>query len=171
MKHMKKVFVAIALVIGMTSVMQAQESKIAHINTQKLVEAMPSYVAANAELEKAQKSYQAQLTEMKTELQKTSERYGREVATQTDETNIARQKEVQETLQQINAYEQNAYTKLRQQEQELLKPILEKARVTIQKVARAKGFQYVLDSTDGAAGVIMADGYDLMAEVKTDLGI
>ena len=52
-KHMKKVFVAIALVIGMTSVMQAQESKIAHINTQALVEAMPSYVAANAELEKS----------------------------------------------------------------------------------------------------------------------
>lgn len=171
MKHMKKVLVAIALVIGMTGVMQAQDSKIAHINTQALVEAMPSYVAANAELEKAQKSYQAQLTEMKTELQKTSERYGREVNEQTDETNLARQKEVQETLAQINQYEQNAYTKLRQQEQELLKPILEKARVAIQKVARAKGFQFVLDSTPGAAGVIMADGYDLMADVKADLGI
>lgn len=171
MKHMKKAFLAMSLVIGMTSALQAQESKIAHINTQELVEAMPSYEAANAELEKNQKLYAAQLKKMKTELQKTSERYGSEVATQSDETNIARQIEVEETLQQIDAYEQNAYTKLRQQEQELLKPILEKVRVTIQKVGRAKGYQYVLDSTPGAAGVIMADGYDLMPDVKAYLGI
>ncbi len=160
-----------ALVIGMTSALQAQESRIAHINTQELVEAMPSYVAANAELEKNQKLYVAQINKMRTDLQKTSERYGREVVIQSDETNIARQKEVQETLQQIDAYEQNAYTKLREQEQELLKPILEKARVTIQKVGRAKGYQYVLDSTPGAAGIIMADGYDLMPDVKVYLGM
>jgi outer membrane protein len=171
MKNMKKVFLTIVLVIGMISIMQAQESKVAHINTQALVEIMPSYIAANADLERAQKTYQAQLKEMKTELQKKSERYGREVNTQTDETNISRQKEVEATLQQINTYEQSAYKKLREQEQELLKPILEKARVTIQKVGRAKGFLFVLDSTPGAAGLILADGYDLMPDVKADLGI
>jgi outer membrane protein len=171
MKHMKKVFVTIVLVIGMISIMQAQESKVAHINTQALVEAMPSYIAANADLERTQKKYQAQLTEMKTELQKTSEGYGLEVNIVTDETNISRQKEVEGTLQQITLYEQNAYQKLREQEQELLKPILEKARVTIQKVGRAKGFLFVLDSTPGSAGVILVDGYDLMPDVKADLGI
>ncbi len=51
-----------------------------------------------------------------------------------------------------------------------LKPVLEKARTTIQKVARAKGYDYVLDSTTGT-GVIMADGYDLMPDVKKELGI
>ena len=43
--------------------------------------------------------------------------------------------------------------------------------MAIQKVARAKGYQYVLDSTPGAGGVIMADGYNLLADVKADLGI
>lgn len=171
MKHMKKVFVTIVLVLGMISIMQAQESKVAHINTQALIESMPSYIAANADIERTKKKYQAQLTEMETELQKTSKRYGREVTIVTEETNISRQKEVQETLQQIEAYEQNAYQKLREQEQELLKPILEKARVTIQKVGRAKGFLFVLDSTPGSNGVILADGYDLMPDVKADLGI
>ena len=61
MKHMKKVFVTIVLAIGMISIMQAQESKVAHINTQALVEAMPSYIAANTDLERTQKKYQAQL--------------------------------------------------------------------------------------------------------------
>ena len=45
---------------------------------------------------------------MKTEHQKKLERYGLELKTVTDETNISRQKEVEETLQQINLYEQNS---------------------------------------------------------------
>ena len=171
MKQIKKVLVAIALVVGMTGAVQAQESKVAHINTQELVEAMPSYKAALADLEKLQRSYDSQISEMGTELQKTMERYGREVETQTDEENLRRQKEVQETNQNIVAYRQNALKDLQTKEQDLLKPLLEQARVAIQKVARAKGFQFVLDSTPGAGGVIMADGYNLMGDVKADLGI
>lgn len=171
MKQITKVLVAVALVIGMSSGVQAQESKVAHINTQELVDAMPSYKAVLADLEKLQRSYDSQITEMGTELQKTMERYGREAETQTDEENLRRQKEVQETNAKIIEYRQNALKDLQAKEQELIKPILEKARVAIQKVARAKGFQFVLDSTPGAGGVIMADGYDLMSDVKADLGI
>ena len=39
----------------------------------------------------------------------------------------------------------------------------------IKKVAKAQGFQYVLDSTIGS-GVLVADGTDLLADVKKELG-
>ena len=52
---------------------------------------------------------------------------------------------------------------------DLIKPIMEKAQAAIQKVARAKGIQYVLDSTVGS-GVLLADGVDLLADVKKELG-
>ena len=171
MKQIKRILIAIALIAGISTTIQAQNSKVAHINTQELVEAMPSYKTALADLEKLQRSYDSQINEMGTELQKTMERYSREVETQTDEENLRRQKEVQETNQNIVAYRQNALKDLQTKEQDLLQPLLEQARVAIQKVARAKGFQYVLDSTPGAGGVIMADGYDLMNDVKSDLGI
>ena len=171
MKQIKRILIAIALIAGISTTIQAQNSKVAHINTQELVEAMPSYKTALADLEKLQRSYDSQINEMGTELQKTMERYSREVETQTDEENLRRQKEVQETNQNIVAYRQNALKDLQTNEQDLLQPLLEQARVAIQKVARAKGFQYVLDSTPGAGGVIMADGYDLMNDVKSDLGI
>ena len=171
MKQIKRILIAIALIAGISTTIQAQNSKVAHINTQELVEAMPSYKTALADLEKLQRSYDSQINEMGTELQKTMERYSREVETQTDEENLRRQKEVQETNQNIVAYRQNALKDLQTKEQDLLQRLLEQARVAIQKVARAKGFQYVLDSTPGAGGVIMADGYDLMNDVKSDLGI
>jgi outer membrane protein len=50
-----------------------------------------------------------------------------------------------------------------------LKPITEKAQAAISKVADAMGFDYVLDSTQGQ-GVIIANGADLMIEVKKELG-
>jgi outer membrane protein len=52
----------------------------------------------------------------------------------------------------------------------LLKPITEKAKSAILKVARAQGIHYVLDSTQGG-GVIMADGKNLLDDVKKELGI
>lgn len=170
MKQFTKVLAAIALIAGMSSAMQAQ-SKVAHINSQALVDAMPSYKTATAELEKLQKSYDAEISALGSELQKTYERYNREAETQTDEENARRAQEVQETRTNITKYQQSARAKLEEKSQDLLTPIIEKARLTIQKVAREKGFDFVLDSTPGAAGVIMADGYDLMADVKVSLGI
>lgn len=170
MKQFTKVVAALALVIAMTGAVQAQDSKVAHIASQELVEAMPAYKNAILELEKLQKSYDVDIQGMGSELQKTMERYNREAETQTDEENGRRFSEVQETRKNIVEYQQNAQQKLQQKEQELLKPIIEQARVIIQKVARAGGYQYVLDSTVGL-GVIMADGYNLMADAKKELGI
>lgn len=170
MKQFTKVVAAIALVIAMTGAVQAQDSKVAHIASQELVEAMPAYKNAMLELEKLQKSYDTEISEMGAELRKTSERYNREADTQTNEENGRRYTEVQETRQNIVKYQQSALQNLQQKEQELLKPIIEQARVVIQKVARAGGYQYVLDSTVGL-GVIMADGYNLMADAKRELGI
>ena len=170
MKKFTKVVAVIALVIGMTSAVQAQDSKVAHIASQELVEAMPAYKNSMTELEKLQKSYDAEITSMGGELQKTMERYNREAETQTDEENGRRFQEVQETRQNIVKYQQSAMQNLQKKEQELLKPIIEQARVVIQKVARAGGYQFVLDSTVGL-GVIMADGYNLMADAKRELGI
>lgn len=170
MKQFTKVVAALALVIAMTGAVQAQDSKVAHIASQELVEAMPAYKNAILELEKLQKSYDVDIQGMGSELQKTMERYNREAETQTDEENGRRFSEVQETRKNIVEYQQNAQQKLQQKEQELLKPIIEQARVIIQKVARAGGYQYVLDSTVGL-GVIMADGYNLMEDAKKELGI
>ncbi len=56
---------------------------------------------------------------------------------------------------------------LQRQEQEGLKPILEKAEKAIDAVATAQGFDYVLN----AATLVIAKGKDLLEDVKTKLGI
>ncbi|MBQ4818653.1 OmpH family outer membrane protein [Aquimarina sp. MMG016] len=169
MKQFRTLFVACALMLGASSFVSAQ-SKVAHIASQELVEAMPAFKAAKGEIEKLNKTYEAEIRNMFLEYQKTIQQYSQEAETKTDEENLKRQQEIQATEKSINEYRQNAMQDIQKKEIELLKPIYEKARVSIQKVARAQGFQYVLDSTTGT-GVILADGKDLMADVKKDLGI
>lgn len=169
MKKMKTVLIAIALFVGATSFVGAQ-TKIAHINAQELIEAMPEYKAAQSQLEKVQKTYDTEIKAMAKELETKMTQYDGEASTKTDEENQKRVEEVQGMQNNIQAYRQQALQDLDKKRSDIFKPILEKAQSTIQRVAKAQGYQYVLDSTVGS-GVILADGKDLMADVKKDLGM
>ena len=169
MKQFKTLLFAAALIIGASSFMQAQ-SKVAHINTQDLIQAMPEMAAAQAEMEKLGKTYEADIKAMATEYQNKMKQYEAEASSKTDEENQKRLVEVQTMQQNIQQYQGTAQQQMQQKELDLLKPITEKAKAAILKVARAQGFQYVLDSTQGG-GVIMADGKNLLDDVKKELGI
>ncbi len=169
MKQFKTLLFATALFIGATSFTQAQ-SKVAHINTQELIAAMPEMKAAQAQMEKLGKTYETDIQAMATELQTKMKQYDAEAATKTDEENSKRVQEVQGIEQNIRQYQSQAQQDMQTKNLDLLKPITEKAKAAILKVARAQGFDYVLDSTQGG-GVIMADGKNLLDDVKKDLGI
>jgi outer membrane protein len=169
MKNLKLLFVAAMLIVGATSFVNAQ-SNIAHIDTQALVEAMPEMKAAQSQLEKLQKTYDTEIKNMMKEWEAKVKQYDGESQSQTEEVNLKRVEEVQGMQKNIGDYRNTALEDLRKKEVDLLQPILEKARAAIQKVARAKGMQYVLDSANGN-GVILADGTDLLADVKKELGI
>ncbi|WP_191858143.1 OmpH family outer membrane protein [Hanstruepera ponticola] len=169
MKQFKTLLFAAALFIGATSFTQAQ-SKVAHINTQDLIQAMPEMAAAQAEMEKLGKTYEADIKAMATEYQNKMKQYEAEASSKTDEENQKRLVEVQTMQQNIQQYQGTAQQQMQEKELALLKPITEKAKAAILKVARAQGFQYVLDSTQGG-GVIMADGKNLLDDVKKEMGI
>ena len=103
---------------------------------------------------------------MVTEYQDLLKKYDAEAKTVTDAVNETRGKEVQDMQQRIVAYRDNAQKELQQKESDITKPLYEKVRTSIQKIGKAKGMQYILD----AASLLLADGPDLTADVKKDLG-
>ena len=167
MKHLKTLLTAAALIFGM-SFMNAQ-SKVAHINTQELVEAMPAMQTAKAELEKLAKTYDTDIQTMATELQNKVKQYDAEASTKNDEENTKRMQEVAGMEQSIRQYQGQAQQDLAKKQQELTEPIYKQVQEAIIKVGKAQGFQYILDSTIGQ-GVLLADGTDLLADVKKELG-
>ncbi|PTX44418.1 periplasmic chaperone for outer membrane proteins Skp [Christiangramia gaetbulicola] len=169
MKQFRTLFIALALTIGATAFTNAQ-SKVAHIATQELVQDLPEYKSAMDQLQKLEKTYDAEIKDMLSEAQSTMQRYEAEANTKSEEENQKRATELQAAQRRIQEHSAKARQDLQKKETDLLKPILEKVRTAIQKVARAKGYDYVLDSTTGT-GVLLADGYNLMPDVKKELGM
>lgn len=168
MKNMKTFFAALILIVGTSSMVNAQ--KMAHIDTQALIEAMPETRAAQNELERIKKTYEAELLSMGRELEAKVRRYDAEAESKTEAENRRRVEEVQSAQQKIGEYRQNASMDLQKKEADLFTPLFEKARKAIEKVAKDKGIQYVMDATPGS-GLIVADGEDLLPAVKRELGI
>lgn len=169
MKQLKTILFATVLSLGVLGFAQAQ-SKVAHINSTDLIQAMPEMKSAQAQMEKLGKTYEADIKDMATQLDNKVKQYDSEAATQTNEQNAKRAQELQSMENNIRQYQAQAQRDLQQKELDLLQPITEKAKAAILKVARAQGYEYVLDSSQGN-GVIMADGKDLLNDVKKELGI
>ena len=165
MKKTKYLAVIIFFLVSQISIYA--QSKVAHIDTQKLISEMPEVIAAQKQLEQLEKTYSIENTYK--EFQTKAQTYSADASNQTDVTNQARQKELETMQQNINQYRETAAQDLQKKQMEMMKPLYDKARVAIEKVAAAQGFDYVLDSSTGGS-VIMAKGKDLMVDVKSELG-
>lgn len=168
MKQLKTLLLVTALCIGTVSFTQAQ-SKIAHINMNELVSSMPEMKAAQTEIETLSKQYQTELQSLGTELQKKSEQYQAEAATKTQEENAKREQELMTMEQNAMQFRAKAQQDIQEKQEALIKPIADKARAAVLKIGKAQGFEYVLDS--GVGVTIIAEGKDLLNDVKKELGI
>lgn len=167
MKQLKTLFIAIVMFFG-AQVASAQ-TKVGHIDVSALMTTMPAMKAAEAQLNKLREGYDTEYKKLVTEYQTKAAQYQKEAETAGDVLNQTRSQEMQDMGTRIQKYQDDASKSLQDKSVELQKPLMEKAQAAIQKVARAKGIQYVLDSTVGS-GVLLADGTDLLADVKKELG-
>ncbi|MGB0358111.1 MAG: OmpH family outer membrane protein [Flavobacteriaceae bacterium] len=159
----------ITLVLMLSSATYAQ-SKVAHIDFQKLVSEMPSVLAAQEEIQKLEKDYQTEIEASIKEYQTKLQSYSAEAESQTDVTNQARQQELAGMEQNIQQFRQTAAQDIQKKQADLLRPIIENARAKIQEVAKSQGFDYVIDASLGGA-LLMSEGKDLEPDVKRALGI
>ena len=164
MKQIKTLLIAAMVVLG-ANTMNAQ-AKVAHVNVAEIMTKMPAMLDAQKQLEKLSTTYDAEYKKMVTEYQDLLKKYDAEAKAVIDAANETRGKEVQDMQQRIVAYRDNAQKELQQKESDITKPLYEKVRTSIQKIGKAKGMQYILD----AASLLLADGPDLTADVKKDLG-
>ncbi|MDA0950657.1 MAG: OmpH family outer membrane protein [Bacteroidetes bacterium] len=165
---MKQYLLALLALISVSTATYAQ-SKVAHIDVQQLLMDMPEMKAAQEELKKLEATYRADIESSVAELQKKLVTYQNEAASKTAEENKARADELQGAERNIGNAEQAAMGELQRKQQDLFSPISEKAKLAIEKVAQAQGFDYVMDASPGS-GLIVFTGKDLMAEVKKELG-
>ena len=165
MKQLKTLLIAAVVFAGTTQSLMAQ-AKTAHVDVNEIMGKMPAMLDAQKQLEKLSGTYDTDYKTMVDEYQTKIKKYEQEATTVTDKVNEERSKEVQDMQKRIVDFRDNAQKELQKKEQDLTKPIIERVRASIQKVGKAKGYQYVLNASE----LLLAEGPDLTADVKKDLG-
>jgi len=165
MKQFKTLVIAAMMLVGGSQAIQAQ-AKTAHVDVSEIMAKMPAMLDAQKQLEKLSATYDTEYKTMVDEYQGKLKKYEQEAATVGDAANETRSKEVQDMQKRIVDYRDNAQKELQTKESDIVKPIMDKVKASIQKVGKAKGFQYVFNSE----GLLLADGPNITADVKKDLG-
>ena len=164
---MKKL--ALLTVFGLLTLC-ASAQKFGHINSQELLSLMPERTTAETTLQDYAKGLQSQLMSMQTEYQAMMEEYQNNEKNYDNLTKQDKEAEIQSLIQRIQNFEQSAQSSLQEKEQELLRPILEKAQNAINAVAQKGKYTYILDSSSGLI-LYSKESEDILDKVKKELGL
>ena len=162
---MKKVLLVIAVIAGLGSTALAQ-SKVAHVNTQKLLDTMPSRMVVAQSIEDYRLMLEKELKEMQEDDYKSLESYQTSKGDMTQQMKAYREKSLGEKEQRIMAREQSAQNELVTISNELQEPLFQRVKEAIRLVAAKMKLAYVLDETNT---LYFGGGIDITAAVITEL--
>lgn len=145
--------------------------KLAHINSQELLVAMPETDSAQKQLEKIAMEHDLALEEMSVEFNKKMEDYNAKYNEMSDLVKASKEAELQDLQKRVQAFQQTAEQDLQNQRMKLFQPIQEKAVKAVNDVSKEKGFTYVFDTATGVVVYMGDDAVDILPLVKAKLGI
>ena len=167
---MKKLIVcAICAICGFTAA--NAQAKFGHVNTQEIIQAMPEYATAKAEIDKLTSQYEADLKAMQDELQKKADAFDKEQATLPDNIKQRRQTELQEMYQKIQQSYQDNQQALQKASSEKMQAITAKVLDAIKAVGQAGDFVIINEINAGIPYISTTLSTDVTAAVKTKLGL
>ena len=145
---MKKItFLALLSILTLSTIAQ---NKFGYIDSQELLMLMPERKKAETEVQDFAKSLEAQLGSMTAEYQQGVQQYQANEATYTELIKEDKVAEINGLEKRIQAFQKNAQQSLQTKEQELLEPILAKARKAIEDVATEGNYTYIFDKSIGS---------------------
>jgi len=169
---MKNKFKLIVIIAAFFCVgVSAQAPKIAHINMQELVFAMPEYEEAMESLTRFAQDLENTLEELQVERSRKIDEFQRLSETWSDLVRQTRAEEIQSMSQRIQMFEQRAHSDVMQEQERLLQPIIEKAQAAIEVVAKEQDITYVISSDPQILVYKAANTIDLLPAVKRHMGI
>lgn len=165
---MKKILVVIlALVIAAPTFAQ---QKFGHIDSATLLELMPEKALAEKELEAFAKEFQTALEAMAKEYESKVASFQQTEKDMIPTVRNTKVREISELERRIQEFQTQAQEEIGKKEQDVLTPIIEKARKAIDEVAVEQNYTYIFDNSQGLL-LFAKDSEDVMAAVKAKLGL
>ena len=162
---MKKLILMLMLIAPMATFAQ----KFGHINSQTVIESLPEYIKARAEIEGQAKAYDNDMQAMQKEFQSKAEAYDKNASTMNETKRKETEAELQTLYQKVQQAQQDNNQALQKMQQEKFQPIMTKLQNAIKNVGKAGGYVYIMDITSGIPYISDTLSKDVTAEVKAEL--
>ena len=169
MKKVIKLTLAVALTLSASSLFA---QKFGRIHTQEILLAMPETKEMNTNMQAYGKDLEDNLETIAVEFNQKLADYQKNYASYSDAVRQLKEKELQELQNRRQEFEQIAQQDYQKKQQELLAPIIDKAKAAIDKVAKDNGYIAVFDTATGSlASFDEKQLTDIAPLVRTELGI
>jgi outer membrane protein len=142
------------------------QSKVAHVDSQKLLDTMPSRELALKEIKDIEDEFKAELQSMYEEYEKTRAKLEAERSSLSPTIIKSRETNLMGLGQRIQEREQTIQNELQIRAQELNQPIFERVKQAVEIVADRKKLNYVID---GSNMLYTKGGMDITSEVVVEL--
>ncbi|MBI5858970.1 MAG: OmpH family outer membrane protein [Sphingobacteriales bacterium] len=169
---MKKILIAACSILFISFSAGAQ--KYAIIDTRYILDKMPEYKTAQKQLDDIAADWQKDIDTKQTELDNMYKSYEAEQVMLSDELKKKREdqlfnkeKELRDLQRKRFGFEGDLFKK----RQELIKPIQDKVYNAVQKMAVTRGYDFVLDKSEGITIIFADPKLDKSEDVLKDLGV
>ncbi len=142
---MKKLIALLLLILPFVGSVNAQEVKIAFVNTQEVFMAMPEVADMQKKMDDLNAKYKKELETMQGEFQKKYSAFVAEQDSLNENIKVKRMQDIQDMQQRMDNFVQVAQQDVQKQQQELITPIQQKISDAIKAVGAEKGYTYIID--------------------------
>lgn len=169
MKKILKLTLVCTLLLGSTSLFA---QKFGRVNMQEIVVGMPEFKEMQTNLEAFRNDLIQNLETIQVELNNRIADYQKNEATYSESIKQLKQKEIGDLQNRFQEFRENAQMELQQKQDELLEPVVTKAREAVTNVSKTGGYTVVFDTSMGSLAYFdEANLSDISPEVKKELGI
>ena len=173
---MKKTLLAFFLMLGLflTGSIEVNAQKYAVIDTRYILEKIPDYANAQKELDMIAANWQKEIDAMQSELDKMYKDYEAEQVMLSEELRKKREDQLfvkEKTLRDLQRQRFGFEGDLFKKRQQLIKPVQDKVFNAVQKLAVQRGYEFILDKSEGITVIFADPKLDKSEDVLRELGV
>jgi outer membrane protein len=161
---------ALALLLVLCWVAVPAQTKIAHINSEAIMQALPEAIDAQKSLDGLVAQWEGELQKMQADWKRKFDEYDKRKLILTEQVRADQERELRDLDQKVSEYRNRKFGQngeLFQKQNEVMKPIQNKMFQVLEDIAREEGYDYILDKSGEVLLLYASEKRDLTQKVLT----
>lgn len=160
--------IAVVLLLACVPVLAFGQTKIAHINSESIMQTLPEAIDAQKSLDALVAQWEAELQKMQAEWKKKFDDYDKKKLILTEQVRADQEKELRDMDAAITDFRNKKFGQsgeLFQKQSEVMKPIQNKIFKVLEEIAKEDGYDYIFDKSGEILLLYSNDKLDLTQKV------